>query len=212
VARAATRPAAFFALLLAASTAAYLPLVHAVGPFHWFSVGPFQAQTSRVLHYLVYFLAGLAIGAGGLDRSLLARDGRLARRWPRWLAASFFAYVLSVGVAMVAFGPPGQRAPVFWNLALGLTFTLSCAASCTFFLALFLRVAPAPGRLLDSFQANAYGVYVLHFAVVSWLQYVLLPATVPALVKGAAVFLGALLVSWAAAALLRRVPAIGRVV
>ena len=212
LAKAAARPAAFFGLLLAASTAAYLPLVHAVGPFHWLSVGPFQAQTSRLLHYLVYFLAGVAIGAGGLDRTLLARDGRLARHWPRWLAASLSAYVLSVGAAMVAFGPLGQRAPVFWNLALGATFTLSCAASCTFFLALFLRFAPAPGRILDSFQANAYGVYVLHFALVSWLQYALLPASMPALVKGTAVFLGALLASWAAAALLRRVPAIGRVV
>lgn len=207
----AARPAAFFGVLFAVSTAVYLPLVHVFTPFHWLSVGPFQMQSSRVLHYFVYFVAGLAIGAGGLERTLLARDGRLARRWPLWLGASFVAFALSTAIVIVAFGPAGQAAPALWNLVLGVTFTLGCAASSAFYLALFLRFAPSPRPLLDRFQADAYGVYLLHFAVVAWIQYALLPVSMPVVLKGLTVIAGALVATWAAAAAVRRIPAVAKV-
>jgi peptidoglycan/LPS O-acetylase OafA/YrhL len=84
---------------------------------------------------------------------------------------------------------------------------LSCAASSLALLAVFLRFANGRRRLLDSLRDNAYGIFVLHYPVVSWLQYVLLPAPLPGIVKGALVFLAALAVSWGAVALLRRLAA-----
>ncbi|MBV9289828.1 MAG: hypothetical protein JO288_18785, partial [Hyphomicrobiales bacterium] len=54
---------------------------------------------------------------------------------------------------------------------------------------------------------NAFGVYVLHYAPVVWLQYALLGSTWPAPLKAAAVFCGAIaccLAMIAAARLLRR--------
>ena len=44
--------------------------------------------------YLIYFFAGCAVGAYGLDRGLLAIDGALARRWPAWLAVSVAGFVM----------------------------------------------------------------------------------------------------------------------
>src|SRR5712692_7319258 len=41
-------------------------------------------QASRPLHYLVYFLKGVGIGAYGIERELLASEGKLARRWMLW--------------------------------------------------------------------------------------------------------------------------------
>ena len=75
------RPAALFAALILVSAAVYLPLRAVFGSESWAVFGPFSIQSSRALHYLVYFLAGVAIGQCGVDRGLLARDGRLARRW-----------------------------------------------------------------------------------------------------------------------------------
>jgi hypothetical protein len=76
------RPMAFFAILVAASAVAYIPLALVFNPFRWTQFGPFFFQTSRILHYLVYFLIGVGVGAAGLERGLLARDGTLARAGP----------------------------------------------------------------------------------------------------------------------------------
>ena len=67
--------------LIAISALAYLPLAAIVSPVRWDHLGPSWIQTSRSLHYAVYFLAGIGLGAGGLDRGLFAQSGRLARRW-----------------------------------------------------------------------------------------------------------------------------------
>jgi surface polysaccharide O-acyltransferase-like enzyme len=91
-------------------------------------------------------------------------------------------------------------------------FVLSCAASCFAFLALFLRFARSGSRLFDSLSANSYGIYLVHYAFVNWLQYALLPASLPAVVKWTIVFAGALLLSWGTVASMRRIPAIARVV
>jgi hypothetical protein len=45
-----------------------------------------------------------------------------------------------------------------------------------------------------------------------WLQYALLTADLPAVVKAATVFGGAVLLSWSASASLRRLPAIARII
>ena len=85
-------PAASFALLVAVSAAAYIPLLHVFGPFACARLGPFFFQTSRPLHYAVYFTAGIVVGAYGIERGLLAPGGKLARRWPAWTLAALAAF------------------------------------------------------------------------------------------------------------------------
>jgi peptidoglycan/LPS O-acetylase OafA/YrhL len=203
------RPMVFFGLLVAASAAAYVPLALVFNPFYWSSFGPFTFQTSRVLHYLVYFLLGAGVGAG-IDRGLLASDGKLARRWPLWLVGALAAFGLATGVGLTAMtAHVGSRA---WEIAGDSTFVLSCAASSFALLALFVRFARGRSRLFESLTANAYGMYLIHYAFVSWLQYALLHASLPAIAKGSIVFGGTVLLSWGATAALRRLPGIARVI
>jgi hypothetical protein len=205
------RPAVFFGLLVAVSAAAYLPMALAFNPFVWASFGPFFFQTSRLLHYAVYFLAGAAVGAYGLERGLLAPDGALARRWPLWLTASLVAFSGIVAILIMASSPSlaGSRS---LEIIGGLVFALSCAASSFAALAFFVRFARESHPVLDSLRKNAYGMYLLHYAFVSWLQYLLLEAPLSGLTKGCVVFLGTLLLSWGATATLRRLPAVARVI
>jgi peptidoglycan/LPS O-acetylase OafA/YrhL len=72
--------------------------------------------------------------------------------------------------------------------------------------------AQSRSRLFDSLAANSYAIYLLHYAFVSWLQYALLPASLPGVAKAAIVFLGALGLSWSTAAAIRRIPAVARVI
>ena len=74
-------PAALFAILIFLSAMFYLPLRVAFGAESWVTVGPFSLQSSRALHYLVYFLAGVAVGGCDAELGLLAPQGRLARYW-----------------------------------------------------------------------------------------------------------------------------------
>ena len=82
LARWSVRPRPYLVGLMLASALAYVPLAIAFTPWEWGQVGPFALQLSRPLHYAVYFFAGVGIGAGGIERGLLAADGLLARRWP----------------------------------------------------------------------------------------------------------------------------------
>jgi hypothetical protein len=52
----------------------------------------------------------------------------------------------------------------------------------------------------------AYGIYFVHYVFVIWLQYVLLGVPLFAIAKAAIVFTGALMLSWAAAAAVCRIP------
>ncbi len=55
-------------------------------------------------------------------------------------------------------------------------------------------------------------VGVMMQEAVNWLQYMLLPVPVSAVVKGAMVFCGALGISWSLASAIRRIPAVARFV
>jgi surface polysaccharide O-acyltransferase-like enzyme len=89
---------------------------------------------------------------------------------------------------------------------------LSCAASALFVLAIFVRFGGTRTKLLDNLRDNAYGIYLTHYVFVIWLQYFLLRFALSAVAKGVIVFVGALAVSWASVATLRRVPAIARLI
>jgi len=210
--RLSARPIAGFGALLAASALAYMPLAAIFDPSRWVSFGPFFLQASRGLHYAVYFFAGAGVGAYGLGRGLLAADGKLARRWPLWLLAAVLAFLMATLalfaiLATLAQGGPGPLLGGFGNFA----FVLSCASSCFACLALSLRFARRTNPVVDSLSANAYGIYIGHYFCVTWLQYALLGAPLPAALKALLVFAGAVALSWSLSAGLRRIPAIGRI-
>jgi peptidoglycan/LPS O-acetylase OafA/YrhL len=197
-------PLVWFTLLVAASAAVYVPAARTVGPLHWTTFGPFAFQTSRLLHYAVYFAAGVALGASDTWRGLLAPDGGLARSWVRWTAAAFVGFAVSAAVTMASMTQPDQA--LVWAPILALGFTLSCAASSFAVLAIFLRWARQRNRLFDSLRDCSYGIYLLHYAAVTWLQLALLGAIWPAPVKGSVVFVGAAATCWITVAVMRRLP------
>ena len=156
-------------MLVALSALAYVPLALIYSPWAWTSYGPFSFQLSRPLHYLVYFFAGCAVGAYGLDRGLLASDGALARHWAVWLAASVVGFVLwALPTSLMV---DGREAPLIVQAAAALGFVLACASGCFVLLALCLRFAAERTRILDSLSVNAYSMYLLHYVFIVWLQY-----------------------------------------
>ena len=72
--------------------------------------------------------------------------------------------------------------------------------------AVSLHFATKHSRLLDSLSAKAYGLYLVHYNFVVWLQYVLLGAALFAVIKAAIVFGGTLVLSWIAVLAVQRIP------
>jgi peptidoglycan/LPS O-acetylase OafA/YrhL len=207
---ASRRPVVFFGILVGLSAAVYVPMAVAFNPFRWSDFGPFFFQTSRILHYLVYFLIAIGVGVLGTGRGLLACDGKLARRWPLWTIAALVFFGVAVGLAIAAM--TAKSSPSMWTAIAGVGFTLSCAASSLAFLALFVRFAKTPRRIFDSLRDNAYGMYLVHYAFVSWVQYALLRAHWSGAAKGLTAFACTLGLSWMMVAGLRRIPAVARVI
>ena len=204
------KPARFFAGLLLVSALAYGILCAVFGPEAWLQFGPFAIQSSRILHYLVYFGAGVAVGAAGLEAGLLAPAGALARRWWAWTILALLAFVAATA-AVIAAAVTKAQPPMLWAIIGPVGFALSCAASSFMLLAIFRRFVKRERAALDSLAANAYAIYVLHYGFVTWLQFALLGTHIGSFVKGVLVFAAAVALSWASAALLRRVPAMARI-
>jgi surface polysaccharide O-acyltransferase-like enzyme len=55
-------------------------------------------------------------------------------------------------------------------------------------------------------SANAYGLYLVHYDFVVWLQYALLGTALFAMVKAAIVFTGTLVLSWISVLAVQRMP------
>jgi membrane-bound acyltransferase YfiQ involved in biofilm formation len=192
-----------FALaLIGLSFAAYLPMRGAFAPGQWLGIGPFEMEIVRLFVYLLYFGVGVAIGARGLERGAFRVDGPFAKRWWAWLLAWLLSYA---GLTLAFVSAP--QAPLARYI-----FVLEMALAVLGLTAVFVRFAQRHVPILDSLSANSYGIYIIHYLVVIWLQYALLRIDLPAVVKGAIVFFGGLALCWGLIAALRRIRAVARII
>lgn len=197
------RPGRYFLALVAISAIAYVPLAAVFAPWQWVQFGPFGFQPSFALHYVIYFFAGLGIGAYGLDKGLFGPTGPLATRWRVWvglMAACFLLWIIPTALVVQGFAVPGLKT------AADLALVFSTAASSFGLTAIFMRFGARPVAAFDGLSANAYGIYLTHYVFVVWLQFILLGVALFAIAKAGIVFGAALLLSWAATVAICRFP------
>jgi glucan biosynthesis protein C len=203
-ASASEQPMRYFALLVTLSAIAYIPLALAFTPWAWKTFGVFSLQLSRPLQYVVYFFAGVGIGAHGLERGLLGVSGPLARRWAGWLAAFLGAFVVWAGP--IALMPDRNNGPLGLQILSDFGYVLACACGCFFVAGVSLRFARWRFAWLDSLSHSAYGMYLIHYVFVVWLQYALLGAALSAITKASIVFTVTVIASWGTMILVGRLP------
>jgi surface polysaccharide O-acyltransferase-like enzyme len=210
------RPIMAFVAFLIFSIAIYLPMRLVFGDASWLEPDgfPLPIQTSRILLYAGYFFAGVGVGAFSLMAGLFAEDGAFAKRWLVWLGFALVFYAAILGLVYVHhnwvadFNAP----PLWWRAGYGLAFAVFSAAMTFTVPAIFLRFAQSSWRLLDALQPSAYGVYLLHYIFIVWLQYAVYDASFHAGVKFAIVFTGTLAMSWGLTLMLRKIPLVARMI
>jgi len=210
------RPMTAFAAFLAFTIIIYLPMRLIFGDSSWLVPGhyPLPIQTSRILLYAGYFFAGVGVGEAGLRAGLLAENGALANRWDTWLTFAMASYgaIMVLVYAHHNWISNFDSPPLWWHTAYGLAFATFSAAMTFTVSAVFLRFDRSPFRLLDAMRPQAYGIYLLHFIPLIWLQYAVYDPAFPAFVKFAIVFAGTLSISWALTVLLRKIPVAARMI
>jgi len=187
-------PVSWFLVFLAGSALAYMPLGTVVGASQWLTFGPFGVQESRIGLYGFYFAAGVIVGADRLA-------GAFADKWLRWPVVAALATALY-------FALPEQLGDVVSDAAL----VVFSAAMAIGLLALAVRFGRRRSAVGDSLGASAYGIYLLHYPIVLWLQYALLRARLDAEAKALIVMVLGFGLSWLGAGLLRRLPGVARFV
>jgi hypothetical protein len=206
------QPAVFFLFLLAVSAVVYIPALLYFGPNRWFEFGPFSVQASRILLYAAYFFIGAGIGAANFERGVLSADGRLAKSSWGWIAATLVPYCLMwvlIYVKREILGNPPVQ-PQWYLASYGFFFTAFSAAILFAILAYFLRFERSGWSMLDPMQGDAYGMFLVHYPIVLWLQYWLFDFDLPAIVKAVVAFVLTVALSWAATAALRKIPGVTR--
>ena len=195
-------PLLFAATLIGLSFAAYLPMRIAFAPGQWGGTGPLWLETVRAFWYLLYFGMGVAVGARGLERGAFRSDGPFVKYWWAWLLAGAGSY----GILTWIFSSP-ELSPKFGVYV----FLIEAALVVLGLTALFLRVFRKPISILDNLSRSSYGIYLLHYLVIVWLQYAVLRAKIALGWKFAIVFVGGIAICWAATAALRRIPGMRRI-
>jgi glucan biosynthesis protein C len=208
---AASRPGRYFVGLVAASALAYVPMALAFTPWDWSGQGPLAIQFSRPLLYAVYYFAGLGVGAFGLERGLLAPEGMLARRWAVWFTCALASFVLWMGLTGLAM-TYRTSAPLALQVVVGMSFALACTSGSFFVMAGCMQFGTRRSPILDNLANAAFGLYLLHYVFVVWLQYALLDVALFAVAKAIIVFGATLLLAWATVTVLRAVPFASRLI
>ncbi len=210
------RPGVAFVAFLVFSVIVYLPMRLLFGESSWLEPGgyPLPIQTSRILLYAGYFFCGVGIGVVSLRAGILSEEGALVRRWPIWLAfaALFFGAILLLVYAHHNWIADFNSPPESWQAFYGLAFALFSAAMTFVVLAVFMAFTASGVKLLDAMQPQAYGIFLVHYIFIIWLQYAVYDYAWPAFVKFAIVLGGTLALSWAVTALLRKIPIVARTI
>jgi surface polysaccharide O-acyltransferase-like enzyme len=210
------RPLWAFAAFLMLSIVCYLPMHLVFGDGAWFEPGhyPFPIQTSRILLYPAYFFTGVGIGVVSLRTGLLAEHGEIAKRWALWLAFAvlFYGAILLLVYAHHNWIENFASPALWWRTAYGVAFAMFSAAMAFTVPTTSLRLAKSSLSLLDAMQPSAYGIFLLHYIPIIWLQYVVYDPAFPAGVKAAIVFTGTLSSSWLLTVLLRKIPFVARMI
>ncbi|MFL6811221.1 MAG: acyltransferase family protein [Bradyrhizobium canariense] len=202
------QPAVFWLLLVVVTTMAYVPALLYFGGSKWFELGPFSVQASRILLYFAYFFIGVSVGAANFDRGILSAGGQLPKQRWLWVIATLIPYCLMWGMIYIkreVLGNPDPQ-PHWYQAIYGTFFVLFSGSILLAILAFFLHQKSPGPNLLDRMQADAYGIFLVHYPIALWIQYALFDYSLPAIVKATIGFVLTVILSWGLTAGLRKIP------
>jgi hypothetical protein len=191
-------PVRFLLVAYGVISIAYTPLSLLVGQYTWTGWGPFDFQLNRIILYAVFFLFGVCLGSGDWETYFFTNNKFLQKGWPFWAISCLLCYAV---IEVISFTFPGmvKVGTISTGLAylvFDLVFVTSCILNSVAFIAFFKQKLKSEQNFWNSLAANAYGIYLVHYVFVTWLQWALSQYSIPVILKFFIVFTGALTASW----------------
>ncbi len=184
------------------SVVSFLPFRLIGSQYYWWtSLGPFDVEPVRLGLYFAYFLLGVALGTG---------EGWRKPGWPKHWGYWFVAGVLSFWAYSVLNDGTVRFPGLVTQALLAVTWATSCAGASLGLLGAFRTFARRRHAIVDSLNANSFGIYLIHYPVVHWIQFALLFVSWPAWIKFGMAFSGGVGLSWGISGLIRRIPGVRR--
>jgi glucan biosynthesis protein C len=206
-------PLLFFGTFIVLACIAYIPLSLMLGHYVWTGLGPFDFQLNRILLYFFFFLLGAFITSNRMG-IVFKRSRLLGKSWPFWVILALTLFIAIEG--MVYFGEAIKQALDITDIAGVLIFdgffVASCLCSCFAFMAFFRKKANGQEGIWPALSANAYGVYLIHYVPVTWLQFALLDFALPAVIKFLLVFIGGFILSLIFIIFIRKIKPVGNII
>lgn len=196
--RLAKTPGLFLIAIFIIVSLAYTPVSLWLGQYKWIGIGPFDFQANRLLLYFTFFISGAGLGSSDWESFLFTDNKCLNKPWQFWVTLCLVSY-LSVEVFTYTAWDIVRAGRLAVNTAwfiFDLAFVLSCIFTIIAFLSIFKQFFQAQSKLWKSLSANAFGIYLIHYIFITWLQFALSDIALPVLIKFLLVFLFTLLASW----------------
>ena len=130
----------------------------------------------------------------------------LIRKWGLWVALCLVIYALLTVFpqTLTRLVKEGKLSEVNGYLIYFSIYVASATFSCIAFLTTFRAIIQSPKERWDSLSGNAYLIYLVHWAFVTWCQFALLSADLHAFVKFLITFFVAVSGSWLVSIVIRR--------
>ncbi len=162
------------------------------------SIPFFSAQFSRFPLYFLYFFVGVHFGRLSVSESLLNPDSRQAKLWSLQLFIALSFCVLRLWLSGLSLSYPVLR---HWVVLLMPAVTFFALLG---FFNMFSRNGNFQNRLSINFSDNAFGIYLIHYLVVTACEIGMRQIFISPIVKAVIVFITALGVSWVVSEVVRR--------
>ena len=205
----ANKPVLFFLLVFVMTWILYVPAAGKFGAETWVHTGPFDFQISRLLAYSGYFVLGVVIGASDFNHQIFSSESPLIKNWKSWIILSLLIYTpiainnkyhLLENLVINNKMPAIAAWMVYYSV-----YVASCTASCIAFISLFRSQIKKPKLWWNSLSENAYLIYLIHYLFIIWIQFSILKFNIPPFLKFLIAFITALILSWIASKLLRKI-------
>ena len=198
----------FTMIMIAASLILFLPLRNIAAGGFVTIIKPFNMQVSRILLYLLYFIAGNVVGTYGMKESFFFQE-KFQKKWWLWILLSVLSTFLNLVIHIVQEPMKlGVAKEIVLILEQGMLVIIIIFAVFGF-VGLFTGHIHGRNKIMDLLAKEAMGIYVIHYAVVTTLQYVFTFLEGPAIFKGIFVTILTLFISLGLVTLLKKVPVLG---
>lgn len=201
-----------FLILTPCVILSYLPLANVAGESGWQSLGgPFVIPLSRMGLYAVYFAAGVVMGSRALPSSVQCTNWLSPYAptipWTKRLCTlsliPLFAFIICrIDVINIIENVGTITAWIIVNSL----YALAGLALVSALILLSKRYLCRQNKVLDNLSKNSYGIYLVHYTFVVWLQYAFYLGDFNPFARPWLVLVLAIVLSWFTADALRRVP------